>query len=114
MQEEICGGGRLVRELMEPGVLPGSADGVDLIETHISWVLLAGEHAWKLKKPLDLGFLDFSTPARRREAARADIRGFFRDALGYAETDLSAQPHACELTGALVEIWDRLELRAAA
>ncbi len=41
-------------------------------------------------------------PVRRREAGRADIRGFFRDALGYAETDLSAQDHPCELTGALV------------
>lgn len=41
-------------------------------------------------------------PVRRREAGRADIRGFFRDVLGYAETDLSAQPHPCELTGALV------------
>ena len=39
---------------------------------------------------------------RRREAARADIRGWFRDVLGYAEIDLSAQPHPCELTGALV------------
>jgi hypothetical protein len=39
---------------------------------------------------------------RQREAARADIRGFFRDTLGYAEVDLSAQPHPCELTGALV------------
>jgi len=41
-------------------------------------------------------------PVRQREAARDDIRGFFRDVLGYAETDLSGQPHACELTGALV------------
>ncbi|MGN6513809.1 MAG: arginine deiminase-related protein [Lysobacteraceae bacterium] len=39
---------------------------------------------------------------RRREAARADIRGFFRDVLGYAEIDLSMQSHPCELTGALV------------
>ena len=39
---------------------------------------------------------------RRREAARDDIRGWFRDVLGYAETDLSTQPHPCELTGALV------------
>ncbi|MGN7726704.1 arginine deiminase-related protein [Luteimonas sp. 22616] len=41
-------------------------------------------------------------PVRQREAARPDIRGFFRDVLGYAEIDLSTQPHACELTGALV------------
>lgn len=39
---------------------------------------------------------------RRREAERGDIRGFLRDALGYAECDLSVQPHPCELTGALV------------
>lgn len=39
---------------------------------------------------------------RRREAARADIRGYLRDGLGYAECDLSTQPHPCELTGALV------------
>jgi len=39
---------------------------------------------------------------RQREAARRDIRGFFTDLLGYQETDLSTQPHVCELTGALV------------
>ena len=39
---------------------------------------------------------------RRREAERADIRGWFGDVLGYEEVDLSAQPHPCELTGSLV------------
>lgn len=39
---------------------------------------------------------------RQREAARRDIRGFFTDLLRYEETDLSTQPHPCELTGALV------------
>ena len=39
---------------------------------------------------------------RRRESARADIRGFFSGVLGYAEIDLSAQDHPRELTGALV------------
>ncbi len=64
----------LVRSLMRPGVLPGAAGAVELIETHISWVLLAGEHAWKLKKPLDLGFLDFSTLERRRAACEDELR----------------------------------------
>jgi hypothetical protein len=41
-------------------------------------------------------------PVRQREAGRADIRGFFAGVLDYAEIDLSTQPHACELTGALV------------
>ncbi|HET7125634.1 MAG TPA: arginine deiminase-related protein [Lysobacter sp.] len=39
---------------------------------------------------------------RQREASRDDIRGFFGGVLDYAEIDLSQQPHACELTGALV------------
>jgi hypothetical protein len=41
-------------------------------------------------------------PVRQLEAARADIRTFFGDVLGYAVIDLSTQPHPCELTGALV------------
>jgi hypothetical protein len=41
-------------------------------------------------------------PVRQREAGREDIRAFFGEVLGYPEVDLSTQPHACELTGALV------------
>lgn len=41
-------------------------------------------------------------PVRQREAERADIRTFFGNVLGYETCDLSTQPHACELTGALV------------
>lgn len=41
-------------------------------------------------------------PVRQREAARADIRGFFADVLDREEIDLSVQEHPCELTGALV------------
>lgn len=41
-------------------------------------------------------------PVRQHEATRADIRGFFRDVLGYREVDLSTQENPCELTGALV------------
>ena len=41
-------------------------------------------------------------PVRRREAGRADIRGFFTGVLGCQIHDLSAQPHPCELTGSLV------------
>jgi aminoglycoside phosphotransferase family enzyme len=41
-------------------------DRVELRQTHISYVLLAGEHVYKIKKPVNFGFLDFSTPAKRR------------------------------------------------
>ena len=45
-----------------------------LVETHISWVLLAGEFAYKLKKPVRLGFLDFSTLAARRHYCEEELR----------------------------------------
>ncbi len=37
-------------------------------ETHISWVFLVGNRAYKLKKPVKLEFLDYSTPEKRRWA----------------------------------------------
>lgn len=46
----------------------------ELIETHISRVLLTGEYAYKFKKPVDLGFLDFSTLARRRHFCEEELR----------------------------------------
>lgn len=45
-----------------------------VIETHISWVLLAGSEAWKIKKPLRLGFVDFGTLQRRRLMCSEELR----------------------------------------
>ena len=47
---------------------------VDLVETHISWVLLAGTDAWKIKKPVNFGFVDFSTPELRARACADELR----------------------------------------
>lgn len=47
---------------------------VDLIETHISWVLLAGGHAYKVKKPVRLPFVDFSSLAARRRYCDEELR----------------------------------------
>jgi aminoglycoside phosphotransferase family enzyme/predicted kinase len=44
------------------------------IETHISWVLLAGEFAWKIKKPVVLPFLDYGTVERRRICCEEELR----------------------------------------
>jgi len=52
--------------------LPGAQ--ADCIETHISWVLLAGDDAWKIKKPLKLDFLDFSTLEQRHAACLEELR----------------------------------------
>lgn len=55
------------------------------IETHISWVVLAGAQAYKFKKPLSLGFLDFSTLAQRRAACLEELRINRRTAPGMYE-----------------------------
>ena len=47
---------------------------VDLIETHISWVLLAGDTALKIKKPVRLGFLDFGSLTRRQHFCAEELR----------------------------------------
>ena len=49
-------------------------DAIDLIETHISWVLLAGDYVYKIKKPIVLDFLDFGTLEKRRHCCEEEIR----------------------------------------
>lgn len=60
--------------LARPAVYPHRVDRVDVRETHISWVFLAGDRAYKLKKQLVLPFLDYGTPQRRREMCREEVR----------------------------------------
>ena len=50
------------------------ATGLELIETHISWVFLGPTEVFKVKRPVDLGFLDFTTLAGRRAACEAEVR----------------------------------------
>lgn len=64
----------LVRALLDPRCYPHPAGQVRLIETHISYVLLTGPFAYKIKKPLDLGFLDFTTLAARRHFCEEELR----------------------------------------
>ncbi len=47
---------------------------VDRRETHMSWVFLAGDRVYKLKKPVRFPYLDFSTLGRREHACRAELR----------------------------------------
>lgn len=56
------------------GWLAAEGRPVDRIDTHISTLLLCGERVYKLRKPLRLGFLDFSTPELRRADCEAEAR----------------------------------------
>jgi aminoglycoside phosphotransferase family enzyme/predicted kinase len=65
---------RLIELLQETDAFTHPVNHVSLIETHISWVLLAGEYAYKIKKPLDLGFLDFTDLSQRHACCEDEIR----------------------------------------
>ena len=62
-----------VRALLDPAAWPESPDRVELRQTHISWVFLAGGEALKTKKPVDFGFIEQLTPERREAFCRAEV-----------------------------------------
>ena len=105
----------LIRALLDPALYPHSPAEVELRETHISWVFLAGELAYKVKKPLVLAFLDYGTLERRHEMCRAEVElnrrlapriylavvGIARDGDGFrftAESDPMAIEYAVKMT----------------
>lgn len=64
----------LIKRLHDPSCYNHPVDDVKLVETHISWVFLAGEFAYKLKKPVNFGFLDFSTLSKRHHYCQEELR----------------------------------------
>jgi aminoglycoside phosphotransferase family enzyme/predicted kinase len=64
----------LIQALLDPRRYPQAVTQVSLVQTHISWVLLAGEFAYKIKKPVRLPFLDFSTLALRQRYCEDELR----------------------------------------
>ncbi|WP_041070936.1 bifunctional aminoglycoside phosphotransferase/ATP-binding protein [Thiolapillus brandeum] len=64
----------MISSLMESSSLDGKPSERLLVETHISWVILAGDFAYKIKKPVDLGFLDFSTLENRHRCCEEELR----------------------------------------
>jgi aminoglycoside phosphotransferase family enzyme/predicted kinase len=63
----------LKEDLLRPDAYPRPA-AVELAETHVSWVFLVGADVYKVKKPVDFGFLDFRSPEQRRRACEAEVR----------------------------------------
>lgn len=64
----------LIRGLLNPDAYPHPVSALRVIETHISWIVLTGDFAYKIKKPVKLPFLDFSSLAKRLEACREELR----------------------------------------
>ena len=56
----------LIQALLDPKVYPEPPPRVELVQTQISYVFLAGEYVYKIKKPVDMGFLDHTTLANAK------------------------------------------------
>ena len=64
----------LVAALLAPGAYSHPADRIELHETHISWIVLVGAFGYKIKKPVNLGFVDFTTLERRAVDCADEVR----------------------------------------
>ena len=65
---------RLSEDLGRTAAYPHAARRIEIHQTHISVVALAGEYAYKVRKPVDLGFLDFTTLEKRLHDCREEVR----------------------------------------
>lgn len=63
-----------VRALLRKAAYAHPVRSIELIQTHISYVFLVDDEVYKLKKPVNLGFLDFSTLEKRKVACEAEVR----------------------------------------
>lgn len=64
----------LITALQNPALFPHPVKEFQLIETHISWVLLTGDYAYKIKKPMNFGFLDFTELSARKHFCNEELR----------------------------------------
>jgi aminoglycoside phosphotransferase family enzyme/predicted kinase len=92
---------RLIRNLCEKGKYPHKISSINLIETHISWVLLTGKFVYKIKKPVNFGFLDFSSLEKRHYFCQEELRlnRRFAEDLYLAVVPITGTPDSPEMGG---------------
>lgn len=64
----------IIQHLQSAACFPHATGKFEVFETHISYVLLTGEYVYKFKKPVDLGFLDFTTLEKRKYYCEEELR----------------------------------------
>ncbi|HRT71108.1 MAG TPA: hypothetical protein P5308_07095, partial [Syntrophales bacterium] len=64
----------LVEAMADPRFYPHRPDRVELVQTHISYIFIAGDLVFKVKKAVDFGFLDFTTLEKRRYYCQEELR----------------------------------------
>jgi len=65
---------KLIDSLLHQDVYPHPVSDVHLVQTHISWVILTGSYAYKIKKPIKLEFLDFSSLEQRKHFCEEELK----------------------------------------
>ncbi|WAF85088.1 AAA family ATPase [Metapseudomonas otitidis] len=65
---------QLIQALQDPSLYPHPVEAFSVIETHISWVLLTGPYVYKIKKPVNFGFLDFTRLEDRQHFCTEEVR----------------------------------------
>ncbi|MEG4085275.1 AAA family ATPase [Microcoleus sp. POL10_C6] len=64
----------LIQQMLQPGFYPhGVTEPVQLIQTHASFVLLTGDYTYKIKKPVNFGFLDYSSLQKRHHFCKEEL-----------------------------------------
>ncbi len=63
-----------VQQIIDELEVPHPTEKIELVETHISWVLLADQYVYKIKKPVSLGFLNFSTLQLRKKYCDKEVQ----------------------------------------
>jgi len=63
-----------MKTMSDPASYPHPVDNVTMIQTHISWIFLAGDRVYKIKKPVDFGFLNFITLENRHHFCLEELR----------------------------------------
>src|SRR5215475_2007114 len=63
-----------LQALLYPRAYPHAVRAIDLLETHISWVLLTGRFAYKVKRPVHYPFIDLRRSAQRRRLCHEEVR----------------------------------------
>ncbi len=63
----------LINALKNPDLYPHAVKNIEVLETHLSWVILTGLYAYKIKKPFNLGFQDFTTLEKRKQFCELEI-----------------------------------------
>ena len=80
----------LIKQMLKPDFYPHPVSKkIQLVQTHISYILLTGDYAYKVKKPVNFGFLDFSTLEKRSHFCQEELRLNF---IGAAELYLEVLP----------------------